>query len=358
MWFKITLALLLVVLVPTVVFADYPASSKYQLHGYGFGSGGGGDSASTKYRINAISGENGSNELSGNAFKLGAGLNFAQQADVPSAPTLQNADNNYNKLHFVVNPHQNASDAIFALAVSTDDFVSDTRYVQNDNTIGLALGAEDYQTYAAWGGASGADLVGLDASTTYYLKAKAMHGDFTETCWGPTANAATVAPSISFDIDVSSSDEETDPPFTVGFGSLVPNSVNNSTSKVWIDLTTNAAGGGRVYVAGSNVGLASAHSSYVIPALTGDLSTSAEGYGAQTVSLAQGSGGPISAVSPYNGADANVGRIDTTIREIFSTANPINAGRASFRLMAKSTQVTPAATDYTDTLTLIASASF
>ena len=355
---RIWLFLVTFCFIPLVVLADIPASTSYKLQGFGFGSGGKDNSSSGHYRINGVSGETSASKLSGNSFKVGSGLIYAQQADVPPAPTLQNVSNNYNKLHFVVNPGPNASDALFVLAISADNFQTDTRYIQNDDTIGAALGIEDYQTYSVWGGASGSDLIGLDASTTYYVKARALHGDFTETGWGPVASATTSAPYISFDVDVAPTDQETDPPFTVGFGNLNPGSVNDSSSKVWIDLSTNAAGGGRVYVAGTNAGLNSAHTSHTIPRFTGDLSTATEGYGAQVVSVAQASGGPISAVAPYNDVGSNVGQIDTTIREIFSTSNPIDAARASFQLKVKHSMVAPAATDYTDTLTLVASASF
>ena len=54
----------------------------------------------------------------------------------------------------------------------------------------------------------------------------------------------------------------------------------------------------------------------------------------------------------------NVGVLDTALRLAYTSTNPVTAGRGSLVLKAKSQVSTPAASDYTDTLTLIAAASF
>ncbi|MEX0649952.1 MAG: hypothetical protein WD200_03050 [Candidatus Andersenbacteria bacterium] len=335
-----------------------PASSNYQLRGFGFGSGGTADSSSDNYRLNAISGETSSSQLSGSSYDLGSGLNYIQQANVPPAPAFTNDGNYYNKLNLIIDNGSNPTDATFAIAISTDAFASETNYIQSDNTVGATLGSEDYQTYASWGGASGFEVIGLEPGTTYTVKVKAMHGDFTETDWGPTDDAATAEPELSFDIDVSATDSDTSAPFTIDLGDLTAGSVIDSTEKIWVDLDTNAEGGGRVYVVGDNAGLVSSLTAYTIDSSTADLSAATEGYGAQGSSVAESSGGPLSITAAYDLSDDNVGVLDTAIREIFSTENPIVAGRGSFLIKAKSSAVTPAASDYTDILTLIASATF
>ena len=78
-----------------------------------------------------------------------------------------------------------------------------TYYVKSDHTVGTSLTITDYQTYDLWGGASGIDVVGLEASTTYSVKIKAMQGEISETRYGPVATAATVAPILTFEIDVA-----------------------------------------------------------------------------------------------------------------------------------------------------------
>ena len=63
--------------------------------------------------------------------------------------------------------------------------------------------------------------------------------------------------------------------------------------------------------------------------------------------------------SPYNGAANNVGIIDTNKRLIFdSTSAPVTTGQGSFELQAKPSSTAPAASDYADTLTIIATGSF
>lgn len=335
----------------------FPASTNYRLDGYGFGGGGEENMTSTNYSIDGITGEQSEEQLQGTAYDLGAGLVFTQQANVPPAPTFTNPSNYYNKLHVVLATGSNPTDTKFAIAISDDNWVT-TKYIQNDNTVGATLGSEDRQSYSAWGGGSGFDVIGLAAGTAYKVKVKAMQGKFTETGYGPEASAATVNPQLSFDIDVAATDTDTNPPFAVAFGSLVANTVTDSPEKIWVDFSTNGASGGRVYVSGSNGGLSSARAAALIATTTGDLSAIASGYGAQGQSVTEGSGGPFSIVAPYDGVASTVGTVDTAIREVFSTTAPIVSGRASFLLKAKSSAVTPAAGDYADTLTVIASASF
>lgn len=340
------------------IFLAMPASTNYSLKGYGFGSGGTDNSASTNYSINAITGEVSSSELSGSNYKTWPGLEFEQMANTPPAPTLT-SDSYYNKLLLTIDNGSNPSDAVFAVAISTDNFVADTQYVQSDNTVGATLGSEDWQTYANWGGGSGEFIVGLDPSTTYYVKVKSEQGGFSESPWGPTASQATSALSLSFDIDVSSSDQETAAPYAVDLGNLSAGSVTTGTDKIWVDLNTNAANGGFVYVYGSSGGLYSTASNHTITAVSGDLSALSEGFGLQVSSVTEGSGGPLAAVSPFDGASENVGIVNTTIQPILdSSSAPVTSGRGSIALKAKISNVTPAASDYTDTITVISAASF
>lgn len=237
----------------SVLFAAMPASS-YELHNYGFGSGGTSNSSSTNYSLNATTGEVGNTESSSATYKARSGNNNSQQADVPIAPTFTNPASYYNKLRFIIAPGSNPSDTKFSIAISTDNFAT-TQYIQDDNTIRATKGIEDYQTYAAWGGATGQLVTGLAPSTTYYIKVNSFQGKFTETEYGPVATAATITQSITFDIDVSATDSETAPPYATSFGSLLPATVTTAPEKLWIDLTTNAESGAKVYVRSANGGL-------------------------------------------------------------------------------------------------------
>ena len=330
-----------------------PGSTNYQPKDFGYGGGGTADSASANYAIEGIVGEQDSTKLSGTTYDLGPGLEFTNQANVPPAPTFTNPSSYYNKLKIVLSTGSNPSDTKFAIAISTDSFVSDTRYVQDDDTVGSALGAEDYQTYTNWGGASGELIIGLVSSTTYTVKVKAMQGSFTETGYGPTASAATISPTLTFDIDVAATDIDNSVT-TLDLGSLLAGTVVDSAEKIWVDFVTNGESGGRVYVYGSNAGLLSTRAAYTISAVTGNLTALTEGFGAQGSTATNG----LSEATLYDQTGNTVGIVDTAIREIFTATAPTTGGRGSFLLKAKSGAVTPAASDYTETLTVIVSASF
>lgn len=341
--------------VPVGIFLVFvmPASTTYQLKDYSFGSGGTSNATSSNYAAETLAGEQSAGKLDGTTYDIGSGLQFTNQANVPPAPTFTNPSSYYNKLKIVLDTGGNPTDTVFAIAISTDNFVSDTRYVQSDDTVGVALGVEDYQTYANWGGATGTLIIGLVPSTTYQVKVKAWQGKFTETGYGPTASAATVSPQMTFDIDVSASDVDNSVS-TINLGNLYAGTVVDSPEKIWLDFITNGENGGRIYVYSSNAGLQSTVAGYTISAVTGNLTVLSEGFGAQESTSTNG----LSADALYDQSGNTVGIVDTSIREIFTASAPTTNGRGSFLLKAKSSSVTPAAGDYTETLTVIASASF
>lgn len=338
----------------------FPVSTNYSLKSFSVAGGGSEESTSSNYAAEFILGETSNTALTGSNYNAWPGLIYTQTANVPSAPTLSNNSNTYyNKLLLTLNSGSNPSDATFAVAISTDNFSSDTRYVQSDNTVGATLGSEDWQTYTNWGSGSGENIIGLNPATTYYVKVKARQGEYTEGPWSATTSTATASLSLSFDIDVSSSDTETAAPYTVALGTLTSGSVTTASEKIWVDLTTNAVGGGTVYAYGSNAGLLSAGAGYTISAVTGNLAALSEGFGLRSNSVAESSGGPLAAQSPFNGASDTVGIITTVPQAVFTSSSaPITSGRGSLLTKAKITAITPAATDYSETLTLIAAGTF
>jgi hypothetical protein len=342
----------------TMLFAASPTSNNYKLQTYDVGTGGSNGSASNTYKSTTITGTQSQSSSASNTYTAKTGLNPTQLANVPSAPTITNPSSYYNKLHIVINNGNNPSDATFAIAISPNGFSPTTNYIQDDNTVGATLGTEDWQTYSTWGGASGFDVIGLLPNTTYTVKVNAEHGDFTESGYSATASAATVGTSLTFDIDTSATDTETSSPYSVSFTNLTPNTVIDGTQKIWIDLDTNASSGAAVFIASANAGLKSTAANNTILSASANLSAVNEGYGAQNSSVTQSSGGPLTAQSPYIGASQTVGILDTSLRQIYTSAGPITAGRGSILLKARATSNTPAAKDYADILTLIASASF
>jgi hypothetical protein len=328
-----------------------PSSSNYMLKSYELdGSGGVGESAN--YKAETDTGVLGGEQKSA-AYTIDGGLVFTQQANVATA-TLANNGNWYNKLLLTIDNQNNPTDTVYAIAISTDDFAT-TNYVQSDGTIGASLGDEDWQTYANWGGGSGEYVIGLTPDEDYVVKIKARQGDFTESPWGPEAAGSTEAVTLSFDLDIGDeSSDETSAPYNIVLGSLTPGAVTTATNKIWVDLETNAENGGFVYIYDAYAGLKSTNVNYTIDSASANLTGATEGYGLQVSTVAN-----LTAVSPYDGASETVGVVDSTIRTILNSANaPVTAGRSSISVKAKSANQTPAANDYVDTLTVIASGSF
>jgi hypothetical protein len=332
-----------------------PASSNYSLNSYGFGSGGTGNSTSANYGLNATAGEQAGSTSSTN-YNLGAGEKYLKQANVPTI-TLVNSARWYNKLLATIGPENNPSDALFSIEISSDNFAT-TQYVKSDHTVGSVKTFADYLTYAAWGGSSGSYIIGLTPGLTYVAKASAYRGNYTESGYGPSSSAATSPPLLTFDIDVAPTDTSTNPPYQVNIGDLLPASIVDSTDRVWTTLDTNAESGGIVYLSGKNGGLKSLTANYTIASASGDLAGQAEGFGAQVASTGQSSGGPLNPTALYSGSAQIIGVADSQIRAIFTAANPIISGRGSFILKAKSAALTPSSADYTEIMTVIASASY
>ena len=352
------LSFLLSVGIPTA-FAGLE-STNYSIKDYSFDGANSTDGQSPNYDAFGVGGDSNAGKNGSANFSIGAGLNQTIQANVPPAPTFTNPSNYYNKLHLVINTGNNPTDAKFAIAISTDNFASDTRFVQDNQSIGSVLGIEDWQTYTAWGGGSGFDILGLVPGTTYTAKVAAIQGSFTQTGFGPTVSAATDQPTLSFDIDVASTDTETSPPYILTLDTLVPGTLATSTQKVWVDIDTNASNGAGVYISGKNDGLKSTSVNYTINSVTNDLNSIGEGYGIRQHSLNQTSGGPLKADAPYdNTVSGNVGEVNTSEQLLFDSSNQqITGGRGSFDVEAKASTSAPASTDYADVLRIISTGMF
>jgi hypothetical protein len=346
-------AVLVALFAPTTL-AALPSTTNYQLNSYGFGSGGTSNSSTSNYSLEGITGEVSGQSASTTTYTTKPGFIETQQAYVPTV-TLSNPSNYYDKLLFVIGVQNNPTDATYVLQISTtSDFSSSINYVKSDHTIGATLTTSDYQTYSSWGSASGTTIIGLSSNTTYYIRAKATQGKFTESAYGPSSNAATVGQQLSFCVHSGSCGGSN----AAAFGGLVAGNVTTSSPDIGVNFATNANSGGDVYIYSSNGGLQSSHASFTLSSANADLSSASFGYGAQIASTSQSSGGPLSKVSPYNGSSNNVGILSTSVNTILSSANPLAGGTASIQLKAKPSNTTPAASDYADVLTLIAAASF
>jgi predicted secreted protein len=340
----------------SVTYAAMPATTTYKLNSYGFGSGGTANSSTSTYALEGITGEISGQTASTSTYSTLPGFVQTQQANVPKV-TLTNPSNYYDKLKIVIDNQSNPTDALFAVQISTtSDFSSNVKYVKSDSTIGSTLVTGDYRIYSAFGSGSGINIIGLPSSTTYYARAKATQGKFTESAYGPSSNAATVGQQFSFclysnaNCGAGGSSE--------AFSGLTAGNITNSPTNIGVDFATNANSGGRVYIYSANGGLKSTSASYTITSATANLAVTPEGFGAQIVSATQSTGGPLTKVSPYDLSANNVGILATTVNEILKSLNPLTGGTAAIQLQVKPSNTTRAATDYSETLTVIAAAIF
>lgn len=335
------------------MLAAAPTSTNYILKTYDLNSGGN-SGTSTNYQLNASAGSQSTSLQSSTNYGNLSGESGGVNANVPPAPAFTNPDSYYDRLQLTINTGNNPSDTKYLIAISTDGFVT-TNYVQADNTIGSSQVIANYRTYASYGGASGFFILGMTPSTTYQVKVKALQGNFSGSAFGPTASAATVAPSLTFSVTTTLTSS---PPFPISFTSLTPGSVISGNADAIIALSSNALNGGSVYLKDANSGLLSSLSSTTIASATANLAAANTGYGAQVTSTSQASGGPLASVAPYNGASDNVGLINTSLQSVLSTSGAITTGSANIRLKAKASNTTPSSTDYADVITFVAAMNF
>lgn len=338
------------------LFAALPATTNYQLNSYGFGSGGTAGSSTATYSLEGTSGEFSGQTGSTTNYSAKPGFVQTQQANVPKVSSIDtNGGLYYNRLHFVIDPQGNPSDATFLVAVSSDGFSTDTKYLQTDGTLSASLLLADYQTYAAFGSSGGSLITGLLPATTYTIKIKATQGKHSESAFGPTSALPTAAQTITFNLVTSN---QSVPPFSVDLGSLTSGAISTTAQTINTSFSTNAASGGDVYINGQNSGLLSSSTGYKINAVSTDLTGVGEGFGAQNSSITQTSGGPFSVVSPYSVTGTNVGIVDTTTRSLYSATAPVTGGAGVLLLKAKSASTDIAASDYQEVLTFTAAANF
>ena len=327
-----------------VTFAAFSASSTYQLKSYSVGPGGTTGSTSTTYEAQDTVGDQTNGSASSTTYTNGSGSIQTEQLNVPGAPTLSNGSGTYsNMLGFTISTTGEPPDATYALAVSTTSNFASTNYVQANGTLG---GSQVYQSSSTWV-SGGGDITGLSPATTYYVKVAAKQGLFTNTEFGAYASASTINYEITFSVS----------PASYSIGTLLPNTVATSSNLSFTFMTL-AASGGNIYVYGLHSGFYSTSKTYLISAISANLSTQSQGFGVQGTNPSQSSGGPLTVKSPYNGTGNNVGTESSTPAPIFSSTAAITGGTANANVQIKASGSAPAASDYQEVLTFVAAASF
>ncbi len=133
-----------------------------------------------------------------------------------------------------------------------------------------------------------------------------------------------------------------------------------------VTITTNAPGGWNAWVRSANVGLTSTSASHTInttgsiDAAPSTISTGTEGYVLDAdLTTDAGSGGTVTLAAEYNGTTTSAGGTLSTTLQSFASSNGTANGDV-ITLIPRTTisGVTPAASDYTDTLTVVGAGIF
>jgi hypothetical protein len=227
-------------------------------------------------------------------------------------------------------------------------------------------------------------VTALSATTTYCVDLTSATAVTNATAgeYHPTVTAGSDSTTVA--VRTVSSDQITvnavvPPTFNFVIGGCASNTdaftANLSTGSVGtttgctVTVNTNAKTGWFAWAKDSSTGLNSTSASNTIAATTpgtnATLSAGTEGYVFSVTGIAQGSGaGTASATNAYgNGsggvAGANQGSgLDSTMRLIASSTGTANSAVLTVKERAAISATTPAASDYTDTITIIGAGSF
>jgi hypothetical protein len=309
-------------------------------------------------------------------YRMKTGLQPTFEAEVPEITTLSSTDSGislYDRLLLTLDPNGNPTSAdgtLFAVQISTTSDFSSYNYInpttfQPDTVTNSDLSV--YFTACAQTSNPGADesrwdcghvgglkryLKGLNPSTTYFVRAVAMNGNFTNSQPGPLQSATTSAMVLTLQLSSLSS----------SFGSFLLNSVTTSSPSTVVTTTTNAQNGYLLQVNGqgdgstATSGLYSVQNSKMIASVSGNLDAqlSQEGYGLQASITA----GTQTLNTLWDGTQPGrntsyVGQITRSAQTLTAKSSPSLTSGDTCSLAYKATisASTPAGNDYTDRLT-------
>lgn len=166
------------------------------------------------------------------------------------------------------------------------------------------------------------------------------------------AVSATVPQAFSFALSANSD----------ALGTLSTGSVSSSPTPRTATVNTNAKNGWYVWAKDSNTGLNSASAAATIasttPGSNSTLSAGTEGYNTGVASSQTSGTGTITVAAPFvNGANQG-GGLDTSLRTLASSNGTANNAVLTLTNHAAINAATPAATDYADTITVVAAGLF
>lgn len=150
---------------------------------------------------------------------------------------------------------------------------------------------------------------------------------------------------------------------TDALGTLSTSSVTSSPTPRTATIDTNAKNGWAVWAKDAATGLVSASASYTIgsttPGTNSTLVAGTQGYNTGITSTQGGGSGTISIAAPFVGtATGQGGGLDTTFRTLASSNGTASAAVLTIKNNVAISGITAAASDYTDTITIIGAGLF
>jgi hypothetical protein len=150
---------------------------------------------------------------------------------------------------------------------------------------------------------------------------------------------------------------------TDALGPLSNSSVTTSPTPRTATINTNAKNGWAVWAKDANTGLNSSTAAYTIastsPGSNSTLSTNTEGYNTGVTSSQVGGTGAITVAAPFVGTAAGQGGgLDTALRSLASSTGTANTAVLTIKNNVSISATTAAATDYTDTITVVGAGLF
>jgi len=149
---------------------------------------------------------------------------------------------------------------------------------------------------------------------------------------------------------------------TDALGTLSTASVTSSSPARTATVNTNAKNGWYVWARDANTGLASASASATIasttPGTSSTLSAGTAGYNTGVTSSQASGSGTITVAVPFVGGASTGGGLDTTLRTLASSNGTASNAVLTLTNNVAIDAITPSATDYTDTITVVGAGLF
>jgi hypothetical protein len=285
----------------------------------------------------------------------------------------------YDRAYFEIDEQANPVDTTYLLEISPDNFT--TIYIVDGTTRTLKLVTNktinDYLTKSAWESSpwDSTNIVGLTPNTAYSIRARALHGNFTESEAGPSKNTTTATTYAMLDLDIAALlTDENDAPYTYEIGKISPENYAFGDKYIKVDFESNALQGVNLYTTSTYAGLRSNSTLYLLPSAQEDLAlaTAIDGYGLQAQQAAEetNSLGKVNKTTQYDYAATSVGQLQTAavhlacVRTVSggdcSTGTPtwLSNGILMLKLGARASLNAPAKSDYTDSLTFTLSGAW